>query len=121
MKTQHHPQATHHQTGRKMTQKQDPTTREDTQPMKEELLADKVAHTDFATLIRHQTVDNLSMLPHKVFIIENIKQETTREEDHLRSLLLNMTFTKVPWPILASKLYRMALYANIYRVRKYLI
>ena len=52
--------------------------------------ADRVAHTDFATLIRHQNVDNLSMLPHNNFIIENIKQEITREEDHLRSLLLNI-------------------------------
>ena len=52
--------------------------------------ADRVARTDFATLIRHQNVDNLSMLPHNDFIIENIKQEITREEDHLRSLLLNI-------------------------------
>ena len=52
--------------------------------------ADRVAHTDFATLIRHQPVDNLSMLPHNDFVVENIKQDIIREEDNLRSLLLNI-------------------------------
>ena len=32
----------------------------------------------------------MSVLPHKDFVIETMKQEITRKEDHLKNLLLNI-------------------------------
>ena len=59
-------------------------------PTRRRTFASRIANKDFSDMLETKKVTNLSMLPHNEFVVASLKQDITRDDDHLKTLLLNI-------------------------------